>query len=315
MLMATMLSGAAIMDGAVLVVAANEECPQPQTKEHLTALKIVGVRNIVVAQNKVELVPREKAIENYMQIRRFLDEMGYHDAPIVPVSAVHRANIDKLIEMIEKHIPTPRRDLNKPPLMFVARSFDVNRPGTRPENLVGGVAGGSLLQGRLRIGDEISIAPGIQVTKGGKTRWQQLETTVRSLHAMGEPLEEARPGGLIGVGTGLDPSLTKADALVGSVLGLRGNVPESTDKIEFEVRLLERVVGLAKELEVKPLSVNEPVMVNIGTATRGGIVTHIAGERVTVALRYPVCAERGWRIALSRRIMNKWRLIGYGVIV
>jgi translation initiation factor 2 subunit 3 len=315
MLMATMLSGAAIMDGAVLVVAANEECPQPQTKEHLTALKIIGVKNVVVAQNKIELVPREKAIENYRQIREFLDEMGYQDAPIVPVSAVHRANIDKLIEMIERYVPTPKRDPEKPPLMFVARSFDVNRPGTRPERLVGGVVGGSLMQGKLKVGDGISIGPGIQITKGGRNYWQQLETTVRSLHAMGEPLEEARPGGLIGIGTGLDPSLTKADALVGSVLGLRGSIPESVERVEFEVRLLERVVGLPKEVEVKPLAMNEPVMVNVGTATRGGVVTHMKGERVTVTLKYPVCAERGWRVALSRRIMNKWRLIGYGIIV
>jgi translation initiation factor 2 subunit 3 len=199
--------------------------------------------------------------------------------------------------------------------MFVARSFDVNRPGTRPERLVGGVVGGSLMQGKLKVGDGISIGPGIQITKGGRNYWQQLETTVRSLHAMGEPLEEARPGGLIGIGTGLDPSLTKADALVGSVLGLRGSIPESVERVEFEVRLLERVVGLPKEVEVKPLAMNEPVMVNVGTATRGGVVTHMKGERVTVTLKYPVCAERGWRVALSRRIMNKWRLIGYGIIV
>ncbi|MEM1689561.1 MAG: translation initiation factor IF-2 subunit gamma [Candidatus Hadarchaeales archaeon] len=315
MLMATMLSGAAIVDGAVLVIAANEKCPQPQTKEHLMALKIIGVKNVVVAQNKIELVPKEKVIENYQQIRKFLDEMGYSEAPVIPVSAIHKANIDKLIEAIEKYIPTPQRDPTKPPLMFVARSFDVNKPGTPPEKLVGGIVGGSLTQGKLKIGDEIKIAPGIEITKSGKTYWQPLETNVVSLQAMGEPLEEAGPGGLIGVGTDLDPSLTKADALVGSVLGSREHLPEVLDKIEFEVKLLERVVGLSEEMEVKPLTMNEPLMVNIGTATRSGIITHIKGERITVSLKYPVCAERGWRVAISRRVANKWRLIGYGVII
>lgn len=314
MLMATMLAGAAIMDGAVLVIAANEKCPQPQTKEHLMALKIIGVKNIVVAQNKIELVPKEKVIENYQQIKGFLEEMGYPDAPVIPVSAIHRANIDKLIEAIEKHIPTPKRDLDKPPLMFVARSFDVNRPGTPPEKLVGGVVGGSLSRGKLRVGDEIAIEPGIEIAKGGRKSWQALETKIVGLQAMKESLEEARPGGLIGVGTELDPSLTKADALVGSVLGLRGHLPELVEKVEVEVKLLRRVVGLPEELEVRPLSVGEPVVVNVGTATRSGVVTHIKGERAEINLKYPVCAEKGWRIAISRRVANKWRLIGYGII-
>lgn len=314
MLMATMLAGAAIMDGAVLVIAANEKCPQPQTKEHLMALKIIGVKNIVVAQNKIELVPKEKVIENYQQIKGFLEEMGYPDAPVIPVSAIHRANIDKLIEAIEKHIPTPKRDLDKPPLMFVARSFDVNRPGTPPEKLVGGVVGGSLSRGKLRVGDEIAIEPGIEIAKGGRKSWQALETKIVGLQAMKESLEEARPGGLIGVGTELDPSLTKADALVGSVLGLRGHLPELVEKVEVEVKLLRRVVGLPEELEVRPLSVGEPVVVNVGTATRSGVVAHIKGERAEISLKYPVCAEKGWRIAISRRVANKWRLIGYGII-
>ena len=314
MLMATMLSGAAIMDGALLVVAANEPCPQPQTKEHLMALQIAGVKNVVVVQTKVELAPREKVVENYRQIREFLSTTDYQDAPVIPVSAVHRANIDKLIEAIEQHIPTPKRDLKKPPLMYVARSFDINKPGTRPERLQGGVVGGTLLQGKLKVGDEISIRPGLVVFRGGKATWQHLDTKILSLHAMGSSLEEAVPGGLIGVGTKLDPALTKSDSLVGSVLGLHHSLPEVTNQLEFEVHLLDRVVGLQKEVEVKPLAINEPLMVSVGTAARAGMVTQVKGARARVSLKYPVCVAQGWRAAVSRRIANKWRLIGYGII-
>ena len=70
-LMATMLSGAAIMDGAVLVIAANETCPQPQTAEHLMALEILDVKHIVVAQNKVDLAGKENAVKNYEEIKKF----------------------------------------------------------------------------------------------------------------------------------------------------------------------------------------------------------------------------------------------------
>jgi translation initiation factor 2 subunit 3 len=314
MLMATMLSGAAIMDGALLVVAANEPCPQPQTKEHLMALQIIGVKDVVVVQNKVELVSREKALENYKQIKEFLADVGYRDAPVIPISAVHKANVDKLIEAIEKCIPTPPRDLKKPPLMYIARSFDVNRPGTKPEDLKGGVVGGSLLRGRLRVGDALEIRPGMAVTHGGRSTWQHLDTEITSLYAMHSSLKEAIPGGLIGVGTSLDPSLTKSDSLVGLVLGKHGSLPEVHQALELEVRLLERVVGLPKELEVKPLALNELLMLNVGTAARVGTVSSLVGSRATVTLRAPVCAERGSRVAISRRIANKWRLIGHGVI-
>jgi translation initiation factor 2 subunit 3 len=315
MLMATMISGAAIMDGAVLVVATNEPCPQPQTKEHVMALQIIGIKNLVVAQNKVELVSHEKAMENYNQIKEFLSGTQFKDAPVIPISAIHKANIDKLIETIERIIPTPERDLTKPFKMHVARSFDVNRPGTVPEKLAGGVVGGSLLQGKLKVGDTIELRPGIGATREGKTSWQHLTSKVSGLQAMDSSLDEAHPGGLIGVGTMLDPSLAKADALVGSVLGKPGTLPPVADSLELEVHLMERVVGLPKELEVKPLATGELLMVNAGAASRICTITSARGSRAKVALKMPVCAERGSKMAISRRVANRWRLIGFGTIL
>jgi len=314
MLMATMISGAAIMDGAVLVIAANEPCPQPQTKEHLMALDIIGVRNVVVAQNKIELVSREKVMHNYEQIKEFLSGTSAADAPVIPISAVHRANIDRLIQAIEEHIPTPKRDLSKPARMHVARSFDVNHPGVKPEKLVGGVLGGSLLWGKLRGGEGIEIRPGIRASREGRTTWQHLDSKIVSLHAGGGRVEEAVPGGLIGVGTGLDPSLTKGDSLVGSVVGAPGSLPEVLETLELEVHLMKRVVGLPKELEVKPLVTGEPLMLNVGAAMTVGAIASARGDRATIKLKLPVCANQGARAALSRRVAGRWRLIGYGVI-
>src|SRR3989344_7443935 len=137
-LMATMLSGAAIVDGALLLVAANEKCPQPQTKEHLMALQITGIKNILIVQNKIDLVSHEEALENHRQIQEFLAGTEYQDASIIPISARANANIDVLLRAIQESILTPSRNLQKDPLMLVARSFDVNRPGTKPKQLVGG---------------------------------------------------------------------------------------------------------------------------------------------------------------------------------
>ncbi len=314
MLMATMISGAAIMDGAVLVIAANEPCPQPQTKEHLMALDIIGIKRLIVAQNKIELVSREKVLENYKQIKEFLGSTSIKDAPIIPISAIHRANIDKLIETIEQVIQTPKRDVTKPPRMYVARSFDVNRPGTRPEKLSGSVLGGSLQQGKIKVGEEVELRPGIKLSREGKTTWHYLNSKIISLHAMDSSLDEALPGGLIGVGTTLDPSLAKGDSLVGSVLGSPGTLPEVLSQLELVVHLMQRVVGLEEELEIKPLVTGEVLMLNVGTTMTVGTVASARGDKATVRLKLPVCIDRGARVALSRRIAGRWRLVGHGII-
>lgn len=313
-LMATMLSGAALMDGALLVIGANETCPQPQTKEHLMALNILGIKNIIIIQNKIDIVTREKIIENYNQIKAFVKDTVAENAPIIPVSAQQNANLDLIIEAIEKYIPTGKHEIDKPPLMFVARSFDINKPGTNIEKLKGGAIGGSLNCGIFRIGDEIEMRPGRKVESGGTVKWVPIKTVITSIHAGNEELQEARPGGLIGVGTKLDPSITKSDALVGQVAGLPGKLPPTIEGFVMETKLLDRVVGVNDESVVEPIRSNEPLMLNIGTATTIGVVTSARQLDAEVKLKRPICADKGSHIAISRRVGARWRLIGSGVL-
>lgn len=313
-LMATMLSGAAIMDGAVLVIAANEQCPQPQTKEHLMALDIIGIKNVVIAQNKIDIVSREDAIKHYNQIKEFVKGTVAENAPIVPISAQQKINIDVLIKTIEETIPTPTHDLTKPGLMYIARSFDVNRPGTLPSKLNGGVIGGTIAQGRLNVKDEIEIRPGRKVEYEGKTNWVPIETTITKLIYGGESVEEATPGGLLAIGTKLDPAMTKSDALAGQVAGKPGTLPPVWHKFVMKTQLLERVVGITDESMVKSIATSEPLMLSVGTATLIGVVTSARKDEAEVRLKRPVCAEIGSRIAISRRIGARWRLIGVGVL-
>jgi translation initiation factor 2 subunit 3 len=312
-LMATMLSGAAIMDGAVLVVSATEDVPQAQTEEHLMALDIIGIEDVVIAQNKIDLVDRERAREHYHQIESFVEGTVAEDAPVVPISAGQEVNVDLLIEAIETEIPTPERDESLDPRMFVARSFDINRPGTGWDDLVGGVVGGSLVHGRLEAGDPIELRPGREVESGGESEYRSIETEVRSLQAGGRTVEVARPGGLLGVGTGLDPSLTKGDALAGQVAGTPGTLPPVHDSFEMSVELLDRVVG-DDENRVEEISTGEPLMLTVGTATTVGAVTSARGDEAEVSLKRPVCAEAGATIAINRRVGARWRLIGIGTL-
>ncbi len=313
-LMAIMLSSAAIMDGAILVIAANEPCPQPQTREHLTALDISGIKNIIIVQNKVDLVNEKKAMQNYEQIKEFIKGTCAEDAPIIPISAHHDINIDVLIQAIQEYIPTPSRDLDKPPRMYIARSFDVNKPGTRPKDLKGGVIGGSIIQGVLKKGEKIEIAPGREIEEEGKKKIEPIYTVIDSLFTGGIAVDEATPGGLVGIGTLLDPMLTKSDSFSGKVVGRPGELPETLYSFHLTVHLLKRVVGTLEEKVVEPIKTNEPLMLTIGTATTVGVVTESHPDGIKVNLKLPVCAEEGQRIAISRKIDGRWHLIGYGEI-
>ena len=315
-LMAVMISGAAIMDGALLLVAANETCPQAQTREHLAALQIAGIKNIVVVQNKVDLVTRERAVESYNEILSFIHGTIAEGSPIVPVSAHHDVNLDMLIRAIEDTIPSPKIDSDEEGLMYVARSFDVNRPGLRPSKLKGGIIGGSIVEGSFSVGDSILIAPGRRSVEGSKTRWEPLKTVIENIQAGGLDLETAHAGGLCGIATPLDPMSTKADDLSGQVMARDGELPPVWESLDLKLELLEKMVSGEDGDEglVKPLQNNEMLMVNSATATSVGTVSSSKKGEARLALRLPICAKGGSRITLSRRVGSRWRLIGHGTI-
>ena len=313
-LMAVMISGASIMDGAMLLIAATEKCPQPQTREHLAALQIAGIENIVVVQNKIDIVTRERAVESYGEIKEFLGGTIAEGAPIIPVSAHHDVNLDILIQAIEDVIPTPDRPSDETGLMYVARSFDTNRPGSRPAELRGGIIGGSIVEGSFSIGDPILIAPGRRVEGDGN--WEPIRTTIESVKGGGIDLESVHAGGLCGIATPMDPVSTKADELSGQVMAREGELPPVWKDLDLELELLNNMVsgGQNAPEKVRPLQPNEMLMVNSATATSVGTVSSIKGSKATLQLRLPICAKSGSRITLSRRVGSRWRLIGHGSI-
>jgi translation initiation factor 2 subunit 3 len=314
-LMATMLSGSALMDGAMLVISASEKCPQPQTKEHLMALELVGINRIVIVQNKIDVVSQKDAIANYEQIRAFVKGTIAENAPIIPVSAQKGINLGALVEALDATIPEPVRDPDAEPVMLIARSFDVNKPGCNWKEVKGGVIGGSLIRGNLHDGEEIEIRPGRQLLVENRIRWEPIITTITSINAGSQKVATATPGGLLGIGTKLDPSLTKSDALAGQVAGYTGKLPPVWDKLKCKVTLMERVVGATSELAIEPLKHNEPLMLSVGTAVTVGVVTNTKKDTVEIHLKRPVCADLGARIAISRQVGARWRLIGMGVLI
>ena len=312
-LMANMLSGGALMDGAILVIAANEKVPQPQTREHLLALQVLGIKNIVIVQNKVDLTEKEKALENYNQIIEFVSGSVAEKAPIIPISAQHKINIDVLIENIEKYIPTPERNNNETGIMHILRSFDINKPGTPIKNIKGGALGGALIQGEFESGSEIEILPGIYNEK--KNKYEPILTKIASLATGAGIVDKVKPGGLVAIGSKLDPSFIKSDSLIGSVIGKPDTLPGTVDEITIDINLFDTAVGTQDMVKVDPIKTKENLRLNIGTAVTTGSVTNSKNQRIEIKIKKPVCLMPKSKVAISRRIADRWRLIGAGTTV
>ncbi len=313
-LMATMLSGAAIMDGAILVIAADEPCPQPQTREHLAAAEVIGIKNIVIVQNKIDIVDEARALQSYNEIKTFIKGTVAENAPIIPISAQRGININILLTAIEQIIPTPKRDETKSPFMYIIRSFDVNKPGTLIEDMEGGILGGTIAQGKFKVGDEIEIRPGIMAEREGKTVFDPLVSEVVKLQAGEQYVQEATCGGLVAVGTRLDPSYSKADGLTGNIAGKIDQLPPTISELVLETHVLERVVGTKELLKVERINLDEQLLLHVGAAVNVGRVTAAKANYIRVKLSRPVCVLPGSRVAISRKVTARWRLIGYGLI-
>jgi translation initiation factor 2 subunit 3 len=320
--MATMLNGTSVMDAAVLLIAANMQCPQPQTREHLAAVENMDLENIIIVQNKIDLINENDAKENYNQIKNFVKGTKASKSPVIPISAQYKYNIEAVIYYL-CNLPIPKRDFVSPPKFVVIRSFDINHPGTEAEDLKGGVAGGTLTRGILRLGEVVEIKPGI-ISKGQKGEHivQPLYSRIVSLKAENNDLIYAVPGGLIGVGLKIDPFLTSKDKLNGRILGHPGKLPDIYTSIVVKTHLMSRYVGTKStdksSSHVGEIKYKEVLLINVGSISIASTAVDISGENrdiVKFSLTPPVCAEIGETVAFSRKLGHSWRLIGWGKVL
>jgi translation initiation factor 2 subunit 3 len=315
MLMATMLSGAAMLDAAILVIAANEGI-KPQTREHLIALQAKNVKNIIIVQNKIDLVSKEQALENYKAIKDFVKGTVAENSPIIPVSAQQNINIEKIKNELLK-IKIPERNLKEKAIFMIARSFDINKPGTSIEKIHGGVIAGLLKQGTLKIGDEIEIKPGSYEKIANQFIYKTLKTKITSIYRGNHPIEIATPGGSLAMETELDNILTKTDMLSGCLAGKAGELPNIVDKIKIKIKLFEKVFGIEQETKVLPIKPSETLMLSVNTGITVGLIKTINPKtsEAEVHLRIPIVPIKSENIGIARNINNHWRLIGYGELV
>jgi translation initiation factor 2 subunit 3 len=313
MLMATMLSGAALIDAAFLVIAANEGI-KPQTKEHLIALQAKKINQIIILQNKIDLVSKEKALENYKEIKNFIKGTIAENSPIIPVSAQQNINIDKIKDIL-MDIKVPVRELKENPEFLIARSFDINRPGTKISELHGGVIAGILKKGSLKVGDNIEIKPGILVKQQNQIKYKTINTKIVSIFRGTHAIKTATPGGSLAFETELDNILTKSDSLSGCLAGTTNTLPEISNIVKIKFTMFPEVFGSVEKIKNETIKLSELIMLSINTTITVGKITKIKDNIAEFTLKIPVVPIKGDSVGLARNIQNHWRLVGFGEII
>ena len=301
-LMTIMLSGATLIDGAVMVIAANQKCPQPQTQEHIEALRIMGVKNIVVAQTKIDVVGKERAKESHNEITEFLSKNGYENVNVIPVFAAQNINITQLVQEVAKFdVMQGKSDKTE---MVVVRSFDINKPGTSLKDLKGGVIGGGLKSGSLKLGDEVVVYPGVLVKNG----WKPLESRVINIHSEFGSEKAISRGLMVGIETDLDPSITRRDNIAGSLIVNKENTPNFKNRVSIDYTAIKGKFD-------KPMQKGETILLNVLASKVLGTVVSQLQSKVTVNLGnsyLPYFLED--TAIISRKVNNVWTLAGSGKI-
>lgn len=307
--LATMLGGAAVMDTACLLIAANNPTtiPQPQTREHLMAAELTGQTRIAIVPNKLDLVSATDVAAAECRIREFLaGSIADPDSgvPMFPISAQHGWGVGRVLEWLVG-LPPPPRDLAAPAALTCVRSFDINRPGpfVADKPLAGGVIGGPLDRGVLAVGDWLELRPGIlkrSATSGG-IAVQPLLTRVVGIRCEGAELPVAVPGSLLAIATELDPALTAGNGMVGQRIGVPGTLPPIAKELTLNFRPLVRDLH-----EFGEHRIGDRVRVCSGVMTAEGTVSSVSGGRkrggpvLTISLDRPLCVDYSEKVSLMR---------------
>ena len=298
-----MITGAAQMDGAILVVSAVDG-PMPQTREHILLAKQVNVPAIVVFLNKVDMVEDPEIVDLVeMEVRDLLKKYGYpgDEVPVIRGSALKALqddpealkSIEELLKAVDEYIPEPKRDTDKPFLMPIEDIFTIQGRGT--------VVTGRVERGTLKVGEEVEIV-GLRETQ---------KTVVTGIEMFRKTLDEALPGDNVGV---LLRGIEKNDVERGQVLAKPGSITPHTE-FEAEIYVLKKeeggrhtpfFSGYRPQFYIRTTDVTGEITLpsNIEMVMPGDNV------KVTVKLIKPVALEEGSRFA----IREGGRTVGAGVV-
>jgi translation initiation factor 2 subunit 3 len=312
-LMATMLNGVYVMDSTIIVEACNNKnIPAPQTEEHLIAAKFMNLHNDIVCMNKLDLVKPEKAMK---KINNFIQYLNENDtvakgSKMVPISANHGLNVDVVCEYISK-LSDPVRDFERETKMIVVRSFKNNKPDTQIKDMKGGVVGGSIVTGVLRVGDMVEILPGLIRKQSKGWTYAPLKSTVLSIQSGKNNLKYAIPGGLVGVQLTLDPGLTTKDGLVSNIIRV---LRKDKEPIKYNVFETLRVELEMVRKDGYKMKVGDKLVVSYNAKNVDCTVSIKRKKKAELVLNSPICAELGDSVVISRKVGTTIKLVCRGIV-
>jgi translation initiation factor 2 subunit 3 len=309
-LIQTMLSSISLMDGAIVVIAVDQPLnKKPQLIQHLAAAKL-GKLPIIICLNKIDLVKQEVLLERKRELDELLLDFGIEPLIIIPTSFNRKINFDVLLLSIMTFF-NPINYLKKTSessLFQISRTFDINKPGTNWDEVVGGVVGGSLMSGKFKIGDEIEIRPGYVSKANGKFVSTPIKTTVLSIKTDNNDLEEIIPGGLTGIRTDLDTFYCKNDALAGNIIGLVGSVPSVFIKLTIDSKIVN-LFGTTWNP-----TINDDVVLQIGTRSVNATLIKMNESKMTFELNKPTCIKNEQHIVICKNVDKILKIVGEGIM-
>ncbi len=295
-LIRSVVAGANIIDSAILVVAADEG-PMVQTGEHVVVVQSMGVDSIVVALTKTDLVNESQLADTEQKIRLILADTRFSEAPIIQVSAHSNQGIEELKDALRDTIQPRARTLEGPLILPIDHAFPVKGHGT--------VVTGTLLQGTVKVGESVEVAPLSKTSK------------VRSIQTFGEERENASAGDRVGINI---PDIDDSDITRGDYLATPGSMTASSGFI-----MMMQTNPLYRGRTTKRMVVN----VSVGMPSVTGQIIPLSEDRVVldestgtsfpaaILLQKPVALRTGTRVLLHRTDLSpaQMRIVGAGHVV
>lgn len=320
-LMSVMLNGTAVMDYTILVESCvNDLFPAPQTVEHYNITKTIGIKPAIVILNKADLMAKQS--DKLPNLITLLRNFTKNSAPVIPISGTLGLNIDVVCEILA-NLKLPKKDFTSNFKMVVIRSFNVNHPGEPINKLKGGVLGGSIVKGIMKVGDVAIVYPGFKLPKEGageqdvRFSYSPLKCKVLSINSDKNVLDFAISGGLVGVQLDIDPGMTCNDNLVGQVM-----FKETDDMSNVKVFELIQISHNKLEKEIldsdgKPFTLKDGDMisVNVNSNNIGCKVIKKKTKYLNLLLENPICVEIGDKVTINVVSDGKTIIYGYGEIL
>lgn len=309
-LILTMMSSVSLMKGAIVVISAADSISNNrQLVQHLTAAKISGLdKRLIVIFNKLDLCTHEKAIERKEELDELLTKLNIKPQYIIPTALNKKIGLSNVVKAIMEVFPPELYDscLNETTEFRITRSFDINKPGTNWDEMSGGVFGGSLLTGSIKLGDEIEIRPGQYAKKkDGSFNVIPITSIVNSIQTDKINIDILYPGGLTAIGSDIDPYYCKDDKLTGAVVGIKGTLPPVYQEIVINITICN---DFGSNWIPK---CNDIVYLQIGNVNTEALLVDIKDIDFKFKLSKPVCISDDSLIIICRNINNIIVIVGF----